>query len=49
MTQNNPRLWQLAEIIGELETAIAAICQDESKKPQQPELAVAISLLNKEG
>jgi len=30
MTQNNPRLWQLAEIISELETVIAAICEDET-------------------
>lgn len=37
MTQTNPRLWQLAEIIGELETVITDICEDETLTDEERE------------
>lgn len=37
MTQTNPRLWELSEIIGELETAIAAIQEDETLTDEERE------------
>jgi hypothetical protein len=38
MTQTNPRLWELSEIIGELETAIAAIQDDETLTDEEREI-----------
>jgi uncharacterized membrane-anchored protein YjiN (DUF445 family) len=37
MTQTNPRLWELSDIVSELETAIAAIQEDETLTDEERE------------